>query len=168
MRGTTRALPHKTGETDQLGLLQPGVTLQDRYLVLGVLGAGGMSSVYKGRALHFPNVTKLVAIKEMINLAADPTMYEMVVRNFEREADLLATLSHPAIPRIYDYFTQNTSSYLIMEFIEGKDLEAMLRERDDPLSEAQVIAWAIELGEVLTYLHNHQPQPVIFRDRHTH
>ncbi len=120
MRRTTRALPNKTGETDQLGQLQPGVTLQDRYLVLGVLGSGGMSSVYKGRDLHFPNVTKLVAVKEMINLAADPTMYEMVVRNFEREADLLATLSHPAIPRIYDYFTQESSSYLVMEFIEGQ------------------------------------------------
>ena len=164
MRRTTRTLEGRTGETGQLGQMQPGVTLQDRYLVLGVLGTGGMSSVYKGRDLHFPNVTKLVAIKEMINMAADPTMYEMVVRNFEREADLLATLSHPAIPRIYDYFTQDSSSYLIMEFIEGKDLEAMLREREDPQPESQVLSWAIELCDVLTYLHNHQPQPVIFRD----
>jgi len=126
MRRNTRALENKPGDTGQLGQLQPGVTLQDRYLVLGILGAGGMSSVYKGRDLHFPNVTKLVAVKEMINLAADPTMYEMIVRNFEREADLLATLSHPAIPRIYDYFSQESSSYLVMEFIEGRDLEALL------------------------------------------
>ncbi len=105
MRRITRTLEGQSGETGQLGQLQPGVTLQDRYLVLGNLGSGGMSSVYKGRDLHFPNVTKLVAIKEMLNLASDPTMYEMVVRNFEREADLLATLSHPSIPRIYDYFT---------------------------------------------------------------
>ena len=123
MRRTTRTLEGQP-ETGQLGQLNAGVTLQDRYLVLGILGSGGMSSVYKGRDLHFPNVTKLVAIKEMINLASDPTMYEMIVRNFEREADLLATLSHPSIPRIYDYFTQDASSYLIMEFIEGKDLEA--------------------------------------------
>ncbi len=164
MRRTTRALPNKPGETDQLGLLQPGVTLQDRYLVLGVLGSGGMSSVYKGRDLHFPNVTKLVAVKEMINMAADPTMYEMVVRNFEREADLLATLSHPAIPRIYDYFTQESSSYLVMEFIEGRDLERLLGDTDDFLSEEKVITWAVELCDVLTYLHGHQPQPVIFRD----
>jgi len=98
MRRTTRALPNKTGETDQLGLLQPGVTLQDRYLVLGVLGSGGMSSVYKGRDLHFPNVTKLVAVKEMINLAADPTMYEMVVRNFEREGRLAGHALPPGHP----------------------------------------------------------------------
>ncbi len=164
MRRTTRALPNKTGETDQLGLLQPGVTLQDRYLILGVLGSGGMSSVYKGRDLHFPNVTKLVAVKEMINLAADPTMYEMVVRNFEREADLLATLSHPAIPRIYDYFTQDTSSYLVMEFIDGRDLERLLGDTDTFLPEEKIVTWAVELCDVLTYLHGHQPQPVIFRD----
>ena len=165
MRRTTRALgSKKETRTSKLGKLKPGITLQDRYLILGILGAGGMSSVYKGRDLHFPNVTKLVAVKEMMNLAADPTMYEMVIRNFEREADLLATLSHPAIPRIYDYFTHDTSSYLVMEFIEGKDLEAILREQDDFLPEEQVLNWAIELCDVLNYLHNHQPQPVIFRD----
>jgi outer membrane protein assembly factor BamB len=88
----------------------------------------------------------------------------MIVRNFEREADLLATLSHPAIPRIYDYFTHDNNSYLVMEFIEGKDLEAMLRETEGPLAEDQVVNWAIELCDVLNYLHNHKPQPVIFRD----
>ena len=91
MRRTTRALgSKKETRTSKLGKLKPGITLQDRYLILGVLGSGGMSSVYKGRDLHFPNVTKLVAVKEMINLAADPTMYEMVIRNFEREADQYA------------------------------------------------------------------------------
>jgi serine/threonine protein kinase len=76
MRRTTRALgSKKETRTSKLGKLKPGITLQDRYLILGVLGSGGMSSVYKGRDLHFPNVTKLVAVKEMVNLAADPTMY---------------------------------------------------------------------------------------------
>src|SRR3972149_3509480 len=112
MRRITKTLEGKPTETGQLSQLQPGATLQDRYLILGILGAGGMSSVYKGRDLHFPNVTKLVAVKEMVNLAADPTMHEMIVRNFEREADLLATLSRPAIPRIFDYFSQANHSYL--------------------------------------------------------
>ncbi|MEW6568006.1 MAG: serine/threonine-protein kinase [Chloroflexota bacterium] len=164
MRRITRTLEGKVSETGQLSQLQPGATLQDRYLILGVLGSGGMSSVYKGRDLHFPNVTKLVAVKEMLNLAADPTMHDMIVRNFEREADLLATLSHPAIPRIFDYFSQGNSSYLVMEFIEGKDLEAIVQEAEDFLPEQKVVSWAIELCEVLTYLHNHKPQPVVFRD----
>jgi serine/threonine protein kinase len=164
MRRTTRTLDSRPGDTGQLGQLQPGVTLQDRYLILGILGTGGMSSVYKGRDLHFPNVTKLAAVKEMINLAADPTMYEMVVRNFEREADLLATLSHPAIPRIYDYFTHDNTSYLVMEYIEGKDLEALLRETDGNLAESQVLTWAVEICDVLSYLHNYPGQPIVFRD----
>ena len=164
MRRITRKLERKLNETGQLSQLEPGATLQERYLVLGILGRGGMSAVYKGRDLHFPNVTKLVAIKEMINLAADPTMHEMIVRNFEREADILATLSHPAIPRIFDYFSQASSSYLAMEFIEGKDLETLLQDSKDFLPEEQIVTWAIELCDVLTYLHNHKPQPVIFRD----
>lgn len=162
MRRQTRALDSE--ETTEFGQLQPGVTLQDRYLILGVVGTGGMGSVYKGRDLHFPNVTKLVAVKEMINMATDPSMHEMVVRNFEREADLLATLSHPSIPRIYDYFTHDQSSYLVMEFVEGQDLEAILREHEGFLEEDQVVAWAIELCDVLSYLHGHKPQPVVFRD----
>ncbi|TFH37891.1 MAG: serine/threonine-protein kinase [Anaerolineales bacterium] len=163
MNRTTRQLG-ETGESDGLDRLQPGTTLQDRYLILGMLGAGGMSSVYKGRDLHFPNVTKLVAIKEMVNLIADQSMYEMVVRNFEREADLLATLSHPAIPTIYDNFSHKNRSYLVMEFIDGQDLEAVVSELDDFLSEEKVVSWALEVCDVLQYLHNHKPNPIIFRD----
>jgi serine/threonine protein kinase len=164
MRRTTRTLESGSASDGKRGNLQAGVTLQDRYLVLGIIGSGGMSSVYKGRDLHFPNVTKLVAIKEMINTAADPTMREMILRNFEREADLLATLYHPSIPRIYDYFNHDESSFLVMEFIDGKDLEELLRETDSFMPEDQIISWAVELCDVLSYLHNHRPQPVIFRD----
>lgn len=161
MRKSTKALE---GQTEHLERIQPGTTLQDRYLILGLLGAGGMSNVYKGRDLHFPNVQKLVAIKEMTSMVSDQTMHEMIVTNFEREADLLATLSHPAIPRIYDYFIHNNSLYLVMEFIDGSDLEALLSEADEFLPEQQVVEWAIELCDVLSYLHNHQPEPVVFRD----
>jgi outer membrane protein assembly factor BamB/tRNA A-37 threonylcarbamoyl transferase component Bud32 len=163
MQRTTRQLG-ETGDSEGLDRLQPGTTLQDRYLILGMLGAGGMSSVYKGRDLHFPNVTKLVAIKEMVNLIADQSMYEMVVRNFEREADLLATLSHPAIPTIYDNFSHKNRSYLVMEFIDGQDLEGVLSELDDFIPEEKVVSWAIEICDVLHYLHQHKPNPIIFRD----
>jgi len=125
---------------------------------------GGMGSVYRARDLHFPNVVKLVAVKEMINHARDPLVRETIVQNFEREANILATLSHPAIPRIYDYFTQNERSYLILEFIHGKDLETNLNDNPGVFTEEQVIAWAIELCDVLQYLHTHQPEPIIFRD----
>ena len=52
----------------------------------------------------------------------------MVIRNFEREANILATLNHPAIPKIYDILHSGDRSYLVMEYIEGKDLEAILND----------------------------------------
>jgi eukaryotic-like serine/threonine-protein kinase len=123
-----------------------------------------MGAVYLARDLHFPKVEKKVAVKEMVIQARDLAMKNTIVANFEREANILATLSHPAIPRIYDYFTHKERSYLILEFIEGRDLEAILNEAEDFFPENQVISWAIELCDVLHYLHNHKPEPIVFRD----
>lgn len=123
-----------------------------------------MGSVYRARDLHFPNVVKLVAVKEMVNTAPDPLVRKTIVQNFEREANLLATLSHPAIPRIYDYFSEENRSYLVMEYIHGKDLEAIITETNGFLAEEQVLGWAVELCDVLSFLHNHKPDPIIFRD----
>ncbi len=123
-----------------------------------------MGAVYRARDMHFPNVHKLVAVKEMVNQARDPLVRSTIVRNFEREANLLATLEHPAIPRIYDYFTHNERSYLILEFINGKDLEAILNEGQSFIPREKIIRWAIELCDVLSYLHNHKPEPIVFRD----
>ncbi|MEW5942048.1 MAG: serine/threonine-protein kinase, partial [Chloroflexota bacterium] len=111
-----------------------------------------------------PNVVKLVAVKEMINMAPDPLVRQTIVQNFEREANLLATLSHPSIPRIYDYFSQDDRSYLVLEFIHGKDLEAIISDADGFLPEDQVMTWGIQLCDVLAYLHSHKPDPIIFRD----
>jgi eukaryotic-like serine/threonine-protein kinase len=146
------------------GQLNAGTNLVNRYLIQDVIGVGGMGSVYRARDLHFPNVVKLVAVKEMINQAPDPLVRQTIVQNFEREANILATLSHPSIPRIYDYFTLDNRSYLVLEFINGRDLEAVLAEADAFLSEEQILAWSIELCDVLLFLHNHKPDPIIFRD----
>lgn len=144
--------------------LQSGTTLVKRYHIQEVIGVGGMGSVYRARDLHFPNVTKLVAVKEMINMAPDPLVRQTIVQNFEREANILATLNHPSIPRIYDYFTEDDRSYLVLEFVHGKDLESIITDTNGFLSEEQVMTWAIELCEVLSFLHAHKPDPIIFRD----
>jgi outer membrane protein assembly factor BamB/tRNA A-37 threonylcarbamoyl transferase component Bud32 len=135
-----------------------------RYVIQDVIGVGGMGSVYRARDLHFPNVVKLVAVKEMINRASDPLVRNTIIKNFEREANILATLHHVSIPRIYDYFTEDNRSYLVLEFINGRDLEAIITQSDGFISEEQAITWGIELCDVLSYLHNHKPEPIIFRD----
>lgn len=136
----------------------------NRYLIQDVIGVGGMGSVYRARDLHFPNVVKLVAVKEMINQAPDPLVRQTIVQNFEREANILATLSHPAIPRIYDYFTLDNRSYLVLEFINGRDLEVLLSQTEGMIPEEQVLGWGIELCDVLAFLHAHKPDPIVFRD----
>ncbi len=151
-------------ENESIQQLQAGSLLVERYLIQGILGIGGMSSVYRARDMHFPNVTKLVAVKEMINKALDPIVRSTIVRNFEREANLLASLDHRAIPRIYDYFTVNERSYLIIEFVNGSDLENLIHNNSEFISEDRVLRWAIELCDVLSYLHDHKPEPIIFRD----
>jgi len=123
-----------------------------------------MGSVYRARDLHFPSVVKLVAVKEMINRAPDPLVRKTIIQNFEREANILATLNHPSIPRVYDYFSEGTRSYLVLEFIHGKDLEVIINETSGFLKEERVLNWAIELCDVLSFLHSHKPDPIIFRD----
>lgn len=144
--------------------LSSGTILSNRYQIQDVIGIGGMGSVYRARDLHFPNVVKLVAVKEMINQSPDSLIRETIVKNFEREANILVTLNHPAIPRIFDFFTHEERSYLVMELIFGKDLEAILKSTVDPIREDQVILWSIEVCDVLEYLHTHRPEPIIFRD----
>jgi outer membrane protein assembly factor BamB/tRNA A-37 threonylcarbamoyl transferase component Bud32 len=144
--------------------LTPGVTLVNRYVIQDVIGVGGMGSVYRARDLHFPSVVKLVAVKEMINRASDPLVRKTIVQNFEREANILATLNHLSIPRIYDYFSEDNRSYLVLEFVHGKDLEVIINETPGFLTEDRVLGWAIELCDVLAFLHSHKPDPIIFRD----
>lgn len=123
-----------------------------------------MGSVYRARDLHFPNVIKLVAVKEMTNNAPDPLVRQTIIQNFEREANILVTLNHIAIPQIFDFFTINERSYLVLEYVHGKDLEVVLQDNNAPLLEDNVIVWAIELCDVLDYLHSYKPEPIIFRD----
>jgi outer membrane protein assembly factor BamB/tRNA A-37 threonylcarbamoyl transferase component Bud32 len=144
--------------------LQPGSVLQGRYRITGVIGVGGMGSVYQARDMRFPNVTRYVAVKEMLNLTSDQSMREMALRTFERESDMLASLSHPAVPEIYDYFPSKTRAYLVMEYINGRDLEAIINAAPDFIPIETVLKWAHELCDVLGYLHEQKPEPVIFRD----
>lgn len=138
--------------------------MSNRYLIQDVIGIGGMGSVYRARDMHFSNAVKLVAVKEMINQTRDPGLRQTMLINFEREANILVSLNHTSIPKIYDFFEVNERYYLVLEFIDGKDLEAYLADYKGFLPEDQVIGWAIELCDVLQFLHSHKPEPIIFRD----
>jgi len=145
-------------------LLTRGTVLEGRYEVQRVIGQGGMSTVYAARDLRFSHVERLCAVKEMFTREPNDHHRVSQISNFEREAALLATLSHPAIPKIYDYFSYDGLVYLILEFIEGTDLERLLSRTEAPVAESTLIEWALQILDVLSYLHEHQPDPIVFRD----
>ena len=151
MPGGTAPLPRNT-------------VLQGRYDVEEVLGVGGMSTVYKARDLRFTAVTRYCAVKEMPDTSPDIRTGQIRLANFEREASLLATLSHPGIPKIYDFFSVHGRVYLVLEFIDGRDLESQLNNREHPMQEEEVVRLALQITDVLEYLHGHTPQPIVFRD----
>ncbi|MFT7586260.1 MAG: outer membrane protein assembly factor BamB [Cellvibrionaceae bacterium] len=144
--------------------LKPGYLLQNRYRIMGTLGVGGFSSVYQARDMRFAAVTRLCAIKEMLTVSKSKASQELAQKTFETEASILATLEHPAIPEVFDYFTEGDSYYLVMEFIRGKDLEAVSASRKKPCSQEEVMDWALQICEVMVYLHNQKPEPIVFRD----
>jgi serine/threonine protein kinase len=160
---TSRLPGEQKAQLSAEGSLQPGGTLQNRYRITGVLGVGGMGSVYLARDMNFTEAIRNVAVKEMLNLNTDPGMRELMQRTFEREANILAELSHPAIPKIYDYFTSRDRAYLVMEYINGKDVEALINTMTDFLPFEMIRKWSLEMCDVLEYLHAHQP-PIVFRD----
>jgi serine/threonine protein kinase len=151
-----------TISTTLTGLLSRQHVLKQRYVILGQAGRGGFGAVYKASDTQFGN--RLVAIKEMSQSNLDAQELREASEAFKREALMLAGLTHPNLPRIYEQFTDGGRSYLVMDFIEGETLEAHLTglgSKRLPIDRALDIA--LQLCSVLHYLHTRQP-PIIFRD----
>ncbi len=144
------------------GTLPPSLLLNQRYRLIETVGSGGMGAVYSAQDTQLGD--RLVALKEMSISQVGPQDVPMVVELFRREAHLLASLHHPYLPVIHEYFVENGRWYLVMSFIEGQNLEAILHvTAGKRLPVRDVVRIGIELCEVLDYLHTHEP-PIIFRD----
>jgi eukaryotic-like serine/threonine-protein kinase len=141
----------------------PKFILQGRYQVERKLGAGGMSMVYLARDLRFGSIERWCAVKEMTNTGADSQTRRLNLDNFQREANILASLSHPAIPKVYDFFSQDSKSFLVLEYVDGVDLEGIWSRAHKALPTKDVVNWALQICHVLSYLHERQP-PIVFRD----
>lgn len=133
--------------------LEAGFLLNDRYKIIRTLGKGGMGMVYLA---HDISLDHQVAVKENIGPGEESS------RQFLKEARLLATLRHPNLPRVTDYFIVGDLQYLVMDFLEGNDLQSLL-EREGRQQIIKVLNWAAKLVEALQYLHTQKP-PVIHRD----
>lgn len=144
----------ETGPSNLPELLPAGTCLNGRYELTELLGFGDFGRVYRARDRQ-DGSRPWVAVKQL-------PMQSIV--DCERQADLRAGLQHPAIPRIYDYFSNAEHAFMVQEWIAGCDLEALLDQQAGFLPEAEVLDWAIQLCDVLDYLHTHPDFPTVFRD----
>ncbi len=134
--------------------LQAGQTINNRYRVVKLLGQGGFGAVYRA---WDSNLRKPCAVKENLDVSPEAQ------RQFNREATVLANLSHPNLPRVTDYFTiEDQGQYLVMDFVEGEDI-ATLIQRQGEIPVEQAVAWIGQVADALSYLHQRVP-PVVHRD----
>jgi eukaryotic-like serine/threonine-protein kinase len=142
--------------------LEPGTLLVGRYQIMKRVGGGGMGNVYMARDKRLADALR--AVKEMIEMFSDEGQRKKAVEDFERESQLLASLEHPSIPTIYDYFVHDGRYYLVMKFIGGGDLAGKLKTSPTGrLDERTVAEWGVQTCDVLHYIHTQQP-PIIYRD----
>jgi serine/threonine protein kinase len=139
-------------------MIQNGTLLQERYLIEKQIGAGGMGAVYLAVDQRFESY---VAIKQTF-YNDDGELGEA----FEREARLLNSLLHPVLPHVSDYFTEGGGHFLVMQYIEGEDLFAILK-REGAFPVKDVLRWTDSLLDALDYLHSQEP-PIIHRDIKPH
>ena len=144
----------------QCGLRLGAPLLQNRYQVRRSLARGGMGAVYQAEDTQLFN--RRCVVKEMLTHHLSLADKAEAERNFRREAALLASLRHPGIPQIYEYFIEGDCYYLVMEYVEGDNL-ADLMARSGSLPEAEVLRCAAQICDVLVYLSTRQP-PVVHRD----
>jgi len=146
----------------QTGKLPPHTILHERFLIIDKIGHGGMAAVYRASDIQNPGTSW--AVKEMSDIAlTDPQERLYAIKSFQQEANLLRTLNHPNLPKVIDFFAEGSKHYLVMEYIPGETLGNILKNKQEPFSEQEVLNWSLQLCNVLIYLHSQHP-PIIFRD----
>ena len=135
--------------------IAPNTLIQNRYLIVHLIGKGGMGEVYLAGDQRLGSA---IALKR--TFFSDDVL---LGNAFEREARTLARLRHPVLPKVSDHFTDEGTQYLVMEHISGEDMSKRLEAAEKPFPLSWVLFWADQLLDSLTYLHTHEP-PIIHRD----
>ncbi|NJN68327.1 MAG: protein kinase [Chloroflexaceae bacterium] len=135
-------------------VLPPHTLVHNRYRIVRPIGQGGMGAVYEAIDEH---LSYTVALKQTL------TGGTQLDKAFEREARILARLRHPSLVRVTDHFVDSHGQFLVMDFIPGDDLGALMTHRGSPFPVETVLNWADQVLQALDYLH-HQTPPVVHRD----
>jgi serine/threonine-protein kinase len=145
--------------------IEPGVILRDRYKIRRIIGQGGMGSIYLAEDIRLEG--RQCALKEVQHESSLPEDSLQQARDqFLREAQILARLDHPNLPKVSDFFTEENREYLVMDFVPGEDLRNLMleaRRKKTFLNEREVLGWSAQLADALDYMHR-QDSPILHRD----
>lgn len=140
-----------------LNPLTLGAVVHERYRVEAIVGRGGLGTVYSVLDILFGK-HNIYALKELADQSRSAR------RQFEHEAQWLQALDHNHIPKVREYFEWRSRLYLVMDFVDGENLEQKLYHQSGrPLPEEQVIAWILPICDALQYLHTRKPS-ILHRD----
>lgn len=126
----------------------------DLYEIQEKIGAGGGGIVFLGRHIR---------LDKKIVLKADKRKLSIGTEKLRTEVDLLKGLSHTYIPQVYDFVQQNNIVYTVMDYVEGESLDKLLA-RGQKVPQRQIVKWACQLLEALSYLHNQKPYGILHGD----
>ncbi len=150
---------------DMTKLLEPQTILQKRYKIIAPIGQGGMGAVY--RAGQWVLSGRICAIKEIqLDESGDERLQEQLRRQFRQEAEVLARMAHPNLPKVSDYFSTGSNEYLVMDFVPGHDLRDMIEiasKEGGTVELSKALDWIDQLCNALIYLHEQEP-PILHRD----
>ncbi len=142
-----------------------GSLLHERYSVEKIIGQGGYGCIYLAEDQRLSG--RLCAVKQV---SYDPLLPDSMLlesrEQFLREATVLARLDHPNLPKVSDFFSIGKEDFLVMDYVPGDDLRMHISKASIDnrfLPEADVLNWALQIGDALTYLHSQRPS-IVHRD----
>lgn len=140
--------------------LDSGTIVLDHYQITGFLGSGNRAIVYQGRDMDFPDANIQVAVKGIH--PPDDRQHRALKRPaYAREANILLSCNHDTIPKLYEVGTHDDIDYMVIEYVNGSNLNTLL-DQTVTLPLHYVIRWGIALCDALGYLHDHEPNPIIY------
>jgi serine/threonine protein kinase len=142
------------GVTESLPI---GTVVHERYRIMAVVGHGGLGTVYQVADVLYGK-QNVYALKELVDQSPGAR------KQFELESQWLQSVDHNNIPKVREHFQWANRLYLVMDFVDGENLEQKLgRAGDRPLPEQQVLAWTLPICDALHYLHTRLPA-ILHRD----